>query len=169
MNRGDHRGNRPFVARPPAENEGGADSRRRLDAMFPGAPPVRRGPPRGGENRGMPSPRRMRLERLRLAREPQEIQEAADSFLRHHHNQLPDDVDILLKILLHPDQKVLREALGQLSSLIFQGRLRNVILLCSRLDELAARDDLDEATRSLMDGLRAQADRVAPVDESRGF
>ncbi len=95
----------------------------------------------------------MRLERLRIARSPEEIKEAADLFLQHH--QLPDDPDILMKVLLHPDEPVLREAMGQLSSLMMQGRWAATFILEDRLNDLDARVQ-EDATRSYIEGLRAQ-------------
>jgi hypothetical protein len=100
-----------------------------------------------------PSEYRLRLERLRIAREPEEIKEAADAFLQHH--QLPDDMDILLKVLQHPSERVLREAMGQISSLIIQGRVGNTIILADRLSEIGSRE-LEPATQSYIDGLRTQ-------------
>ncbi|MED5464466.1 MAG: hypothetical protein VX699_07420 [Myxococcota bacterium] len=100
-----------------------------------------------------PSEFRMRLERLRIARSPEEIKEAADHFLEHH--QLPDDPDILLKVLQHPAEPVLREAMGQLSSLMMQGRWAATFILEDRLNELDSRVQ-EDATRSYIEGLRAQ-------------
>lgn len=100
-----------------------------------------------------PSEYRLRLERLRIAREPDEIREAADAFLAHH--QLPDDIDILYKVMQHPTERVVREALGQISSLMMQGRFGGGLLLEDRLRELEKRVS-EDATRSYIDGLRAQ-------------
>ncbi len=100
-----------------------------------------------------PSEFRMRLERLRIARQPEEIKEAADVFLAHH--QLPDDPDILYKVTVHPNEKVVREALGQLSALLMQGRISGTLLLEDRLKDLENRAQ-EAATRSYIDGLRAQ-------------
>jgi hypothetical protein len=100
-----------------------------------------------------PSEYRMRLERLRIAREPAEIQEAANAFLEHH--QLPDDVDILYKVMLHPSEKIVREALGVMSSLLMQGRLNGTLLLEDRLKEISARA-AEAATKSYVEGLRSQ-------------
>lgn len=104
-----------------------------------------------------PSEYRMRLERLRIAREPEEIREATDVFLQFH--QLPDDVDILYKVLMHPAEKVVREALGQISSLLMQGRISPTMLLGDRLDMLSAKAE-EEATRSYIHGIRSLIDRL---------
>ncbi len=100
-----------------------------------------------------PSEFRMRLERLRIARSPEEIKEAADQFLAHH--QLPDDPEILLKVLQHPAERVLREAMGQLSSLLMQGRWESTLILEDRLNELSTRVE-EVATISFVEGLMAQ-------------
>ncbi|MBN1961725.1 MAG: hypothetical protein JW841_12345 [Deltaproteobacteria bacterium] len=104
-----------------------------------------------------PSEYRMRLERLRIAREVEEIKEAADGFMQYH--QLPDDVDILYKVLQHPSEKVVREALGQISSLISQGRINGSMILEDRLCSLAERAT-ENATRSYIEGIRGQLERI---------
>jgi hypothetical protein len=100
-----------------------------------------------------PSEYRLRLERLRVVREDDEIREAADVFLAHH--QLPDDLDILYKLLRHPSEKVLRETMGQISSLLMQGRIGNTLLLEDRLNTIA-KTVTETSTMSFIDGLRAQ-------------
>ena len=100
-----------------------------------------------------PSEFRMRLERLRMARGPEEIKAAADQFLEHH--QLPDDPDVLIKVLQHPAERVLREAMGQLSSLLMQGRWEATLILEDRLNELSTRVE-EDSTVSFVEGLRAQ-------------
>lgn len=146
-------------------DDASAEHRRKLEALFSGggAMPMERHPSGGGGERVFSSPRkslgrspseyRLRLERLRIAREPEEIKEAADAFLTHH--QLPDDMEILLKVLQHPSERVLRDAMGQISSLIIQGRAGNTVILTDRLGEIANRD-VEAATRSYIDGLRNQ-------------
>ncbi len=99
----------------------------------------------------------MRLERLRIARDEDDIREAADAFLRHH--QLPDDIDVLYKVMLHPSEKVVREALGQVSSLLMQGRVTPSMLLEDRLNSVAARAT-EDATHSYIAGLRAQLQQM---------
>lgn len=150
-----------------------AEHRRKLEALFSGGPggdvsaqgsEATAGPPRfNNEERVFAAPRkslgrspseyRLRLERLRIAREPEEIRDAADAFLEHH--QLPDDLDVLYKVMQHPNERVVREALGQISSLIMQGRLQSALLLEDKLRELDGRV-AEAATRSYIDGLRTQ-------------
>lgn len=144
-----------------------AEHRRKLEAMFasvsqPAAPahaPAATqsaarvfASPRRSLGRS-PSEYRLRLERLRIAREPAEIEEAANTFLRHH--QLPDDMEILLKVLQHSSERVLRDAMGQISSLIIQGRAGNTIILTDRLSDIGSRA-LEPATQSYIDGLKSQ-------------
>ncbi len=153
------------------------EHRRKLEALFPGSGKgePRRGPeasprrssdervfasPRKSIGRG-PSEYRLRLERLRMAREVEEIRQAADAFLAHH--QLPDDPDILFKVLQHPSEKVVREALGQISSLLMQGRFQGTLLLEDHLNGLAERVR-EDATRSYVDGMRAQIQSLKARD-----
>ena len=152
-------------------DDASAEHRRKLEALFSGSgsPTPSTDGPRGraGEGKVFASPRksvgrspseyRMRLERLRMAREVEEIREAADNFLQCH--QLPDDVDILYKVLQHPSEKVVREALGQISSLLSQGRISGGMLLEDRLNTLAERAT-EEATRSYIEGVRGQLARL---------
>jgi hypothetical protein len=158
-------------------DDASAEHRRKLEALFGGQKPAAAaaaatGPsesprPRPAEGKVFASPRksvgrspseyRMRLERLRIAREVEEIREAADGFLQHH--QLPDDVDILYKVLQHPSEKVVREALGQISSLISQGRINGGMILEDRLNGLSDRG-LEAATRSYVEGVRSQLARL---------
>ncbi|MBI5511197.1 MAG: hypothetical protein HY903_20750 [Deltaproteobacteria bacterium] len=145
-----------------------AEHRRKLEALFGGGASAPAGnalaPARAPEREKVfssprkstgraPSEYRLRLERLRAAREVEEIREAADAFLGHH--QLPDDPDILYKLLQHPTEKVVREALGQISSLLIQGRVSNTVLLENYLGALTERV-VEASTRSYVDGIRAQ-------------
>ena len=145
-----------------------SEHRRKLEALFSGgkslpARSVRSGPseqvfasPRKSVGRA-PSEYRLRLERLRMAREVDEIKQAAEVFLSHH--QLPDDPDILFKLLQHPEEKVVRESLGQLSSLLTQGRIAATLLLQDHLNTLSNRIT-EDATRSYIDGMRVQIARL---------
>jgi len=156
--------NRPGQdSRPRTSASSSAAHRRKLEAMFGGSdtaqPPTSSAPtervfssPRKSTGRA-PTEYRMRLERLRSAREPEEIQAAADLFLSHH--QLPDEPDILYKLLQHPSEKVVRDALGQLSSLLMQGRFTGTLLLADHLKVLEGRIE-EDATRSYIEGIRAQ-------------
>ena len=144
-------------------DDASAEHRRKLEALFSGKPGAETPRPRQSEPQVFASPRRsvgrapseyrMRLERLRIAREVEEIREATDGFLQHH--QLPDDVDVLYKVLQHPSEKVVREALGQISSLLTQGRINSYMLLQDRLNTLSDRAT-EDATRAYIDGVRTQ-------------
>lgn len=159
----------PGLSRPRTRvsaDDASADHRRKLEALFSGggkasdlaastpAPQAERvfSSPRRSLGR-TPSEYRLRLERLRIAREVDEIKEAADAFLAHH--QLPDEPDILLKLLQHPAEKVAREAMGQISALLMQGRMPATVLLEDRLRDLDGRVR-EESTRSYVQGLQAQ-------------
>ena len=107
-----------------------------------------------------PSDFRLRLERLRIAREPEEIKEATDIFLQYH--QLPDDIDILYKVMQHPTEKVVREALGQISSLLIQGRISGGMLLEDRLQQLSERAK-EDATHAYIEGLRTQLAKMKEI------
>jgi hypothetical protein len=98
----------------------------------------------------------MRLERLRMAREVADIEQAANTFLQHH--QLPDDPDILYKLLEHPDEKIVREALGQISSLLIQDRLTGTLMLEDRLRTLNG-NVKEDATLSYISGIQSQIDK----------
>jgi len=156
------------------------EARRKLEALFSGGPGGTGGPVAPGEAKPVgralarqqevvfasprrslgrtPSEYRMRLERLRMAREVNDVKEAADAFLAHH--QLPDDPDILFKLLLHPSEKVNREAMGQISALLMQARLTATVVLTDRLNTLAARAQ-EKSTHSYIEGLRAQIAKLA--------
>lgn len=151
-----------------------ADHRRKLEALFGGggSPSIEGAAPTNGSNgraqrapteRVFSSPRRslgrspseyrLRLERLRMARDVEEIRGAADAFLQHH--QLPDDPDVLTKVMQHPTEKVVREAMGQISALLMQGRMPATLILEERLRELDQRA-AEDATRSYIKGIQAQ-------------
>ena len=104
-----------------------------------------------------PSEFRLKLERLRIARNQEELVEAADNFLSAH--QLPDDPEILLKVLRHPSEKVLREALGQISSLRMQGRMGSTVLLEDRLRQLEE-TITEPSTRSYVEGILHQIQKL---------
>lgn len=152
------------------EAEEAAEAKRKLEQLFGGNPSTNGGnaaPRRNASGRVFSSPRRstgrqpsdyrIRLERLRMARDPEQIRDATDHFLERH--QLPDEVDILFKVLHHPNEKVLREAMGQLSALLMQGRLEGTMLLRERLNDLSGRV-AEEATISYIEGLRSQLDAL---------
>ncbi len=151
------------VTQTSSEAQEAREAKRKLEALFGGSP--QKSPPRSSQPTGKvfanarksngraPTEYRMRLERLRMARSVEEIEQAGNSFLQHH--QLPDETDVLYKVLQHPEEKVVREALGQLSSLVMQGRLDSIMLLQDHLRDLGKR--VTEApTLSYIQGMQAQ-------------
>ena len=166
-------GSRDKPATTATSTESSAEHRRKLEALFSGGGGVTEssarsiGTPAPEREKVFSSPRkstgrapteyRLRLERLRAAREVEEIRAAADAFLTHH--QLPDEPDILYKLLQHPTEKVVREALGQISSLMMQGRVSSTVILESHLKALAERVQ-EPATRSYVDGVKAQVEKL---------
>lgn len=161
------KGRSSAVATQPRSGEGeeARQAKQKLEALFGGEAPAGGGDSRRPERgeRVFSSPRRssgrqpssyrLSLERLRMAREPEEIRAATDQFLKQH--QLPDEVDILFKVLQHPEERVLRDAMGQLSALLMQGRLNSTLALMELLREIEGRLQ-EEATRSYVNGLRSQ-------------
>jgi hypothetical protein len=141
-----------------------AEARRKLEAMFGGTPSttevsrsgsaserqVFANPRKSGRT---PSKYRLRLERLRIAREDHEIIEAANTFLEHH--QIPDDLDVLYKLLRHSSEPVIREAIGQISSLLMQGRVVPTVLLDERLKDVLTRTQ-EPVTKTYVEGLQSQ-------------
>ena len=83
--------------------------------------------------------------------------QSADAFLEHH--QLPDDIEILIKVLLHPSEKVLREAMGQISALLMQGRLASTVLVEDRLNTMSERVT-ETSTISYISGLQQQINKL---------
>lgn len=113
----------PFIPRAssvPAQAPARSGKLRNLEALFSkgGAPGVA-GPARPQAAGAMES--RMRRERLRAATAVEEIAAAADSLLKHF--EMPDEPDLLCKMLAHPDAGVGERALAQLGSLHQAGKL----------------------------------------------
>ena len=103
----------------------------------------------------------MRLNRLRAAREPNDVRDAADAFFKEKH-QLPDDMDILLKLLQHPSEKVLCNVMGQISFLLSKRRARVTIILVDRLKEIGSRA-ISKDTQDCLDGLHQQIKALETV------
>ena len=105
-----------------------------------------------------PSEYRLRMERLKIARSEEDIVKATDAFRKHH--QLPDDPEVLLKVLQHTSESVLREAMGQVSSLIMQNRWHNIVLLRDRLENLQATVQ-ESGSLSFVNGLLEQLEAIS--------
>ncbi len=157
-------------------NHGGdasAEQMRKLEALFGGSP--KSGSSNGALSGPMPSsmtqssprafasPRRqegrelskytIRRRTLESARDPDAVRKAATEFLEHH--ALPDDMDILLKLLQHESEKVLCDVMGLISLQLHRRRARATIILVDRLKEIGSRN-ISEATQSCLDGLHQQ-------------
>jgi hypothetical protein len=76
---------------------------------------------------------RMRLERLRGAQQVEEIVAATDALLKHH--LLPDEPELLCKMLIHPDAGVGERALAELG---VRHRERKLTVTSTMRDALAA-------------------------------
>jgi hypothetical protein len=112
----------PFIPRQQqTPNSGGPNKSAkmaRLDALFKGGGVPAKSPhaPSAGAMGA-----RMRTERLRGARSVEEIALATDSLLNSH--EMPDEPELLCKMLQHPDAAVGERALAQLGSLKRAGKL----------------------------------------------
>jgi hypothetical protein len=94
----------------------------RLNALFSGggaaaAPPAPRA--RGVSFDGMGG--KMRKEQLRMARSVEDITSAADALLAHH--ELPDEPELLCKMVHHPDGAVGERVLAELGAMHARGKL----------------------------------------------
>ncbi|MEW5848261.1 MAG: hypothetical protein AB2A00_05575 [Myxococcota bacterium] len=92
----------------------------KLDALFKGGGAPSPAPPAPAR----PAPAmgsRMRMERLRGAHTPDEIVAAADALVKNH--EMPDEAELLCKMLQHPDAAVGERALAQLGSQHKSGKL----------------------------------------------
>lgn len=83
---------------------------------------------------------------------------AVDPFLKEH--ELPDDPEILRRMLYHPDSKVLCRVMGHISGLMLQRRMSGTPVLQSTLVDVSRRVNLDADTKSCVDGLRQQIERL---------
>lgn len=152
-------------------NHGGdasAEQMRKLEALFggsssgssmshtpmamPSSSPRTFASPRRQEGREL-SKYTIRRRTLENAREPEAVRKAATDFLQHH--ALPDDMDILLKLLQHDSEQVLCDVMGLISLQLHKRRARATIILIDRLQEIASRN-ISKATQSCLDGLNQQ-------------
>ena len=108
----------------------------RLNALFggPGAPAP--GPRVSAVSSGAMESR-MRMERLKGARSQQEITDSVNALLAHHH--LPDDPEMLCKMLIHPDAGVGEKVLSELGALQGRGRLQVTSTMKDQLQAFAPR------------------------------
>lgn len=83
---------------------------------------------------------------------------AVDPFLKDH--ELPDDPETLRRMLYHPDNKVLCRVMGHISGLVLQRRMSGTPVLLSTLVDVSRRSNLDVDTKSCVDGLRQQIEKL---------
>lgn len=116
----------PFI---PQAQSGGAPQPQRggakfnkLNALFGGggAPAATPNPRVEASGMGAVAPR-IRMEQLRAAQTVDAITSAVDALLAHH--QMPDDPELLWKMLRHPDAGVGERALAELGALHSRGKL----------------------------------------------
>ena len=122
----------------------------RLNALFngggaPGAPPPGRPGPGGGG--AMES--KMRMERLRGATTQEELEAACDALLRHY--TLPEEPDLLCKMLAHRDMGVSERALAELGTLKARGRFSPSITMKEHLNAFGARVKEPNAAKLVAD------------------
>ena len=72
---------------------------------------------------------------VRQAIGPREVEAAVNELLEHS-RELPDDVDLLVQVLLHPDEEIVRDALARLDDLIARRMPKRKDLLLERLRRL---------------------------------
>jgi hypothetical protein len=75
---------------------------------------------------------RMRMERLRGARSLEEIEASADALLKHF--QMPDEAELLCKMLAHRDAGVGERALAELGALHAKGKLQRTMTVRDALE-----------------------------------
>ncbi|MBI5497225.1 MAG: hypothetical protein HY904_19585 [Deltaproteobacteria bacterium] len=111
----------------------------RLNALFDkgggGGPPPPG--PRGLGPSGGAMESRMRMERLRGAVDPAELDQACDALLRHH--QMPDEPELLCKMLRHSDAGVGERALAELGALHARGKLNRTMTVRDALEAFRSR------------------------------
>jgi hypothetical protein len=124
------------------------DTGRRPDT---GLQQKRRGSPEQEHKFRGPSQHKIRLERIKAATTSDELSQAIDVFVAHH--ELPGDLDVLLKVLHHPKEEVVRKGLAELVGMVQRGELSGTSVIGEALDELRGRVSQPE-TISYIDGLQ---------------
>ncbi len=104
------------------------------------------------ENIKAPSAYRMRLERIKNATDEAELNAAISTFVASH--ELPGDIDIILKVLAHPDENIVRKGLSELVGMVERKEIGGTSLINEALEKLEKRQPGPEV-RSYIDGLRA--------------
>ena len=104
------------------------------------------------ENIKAPSAYRIRLERIKNAADEAELNSAISTFLASH--ELPDDIDIILKVLKHPEEKIVLKGLSELVGMVERKQVSGTSLVFEALDNLEKRNPGREIC-SYISGLRA--------------
>ncbi len=98
-----------------------------------------------------PSAYRLRLERIKNAADDAERNAAISTFLASH--ELPGDIDVILKVLKHPDETIVRKGLSELVGMVERKEISGTSLVVEALAELEKRHPGQEVS-SYIDGLR---------------
>lgn len=98
-----------------------------------------------------PSVYKIRLERIRNAKNESELNSAIETFLTSH--ELPNDITIILKVLNHPNESFVRKGLAELVGMISRKELMGSSMVLDALNNLATRK-LSAETQSYIDGIR---------------
>ncbi len=104
------------------------------------------------DNIKAPSAYRLRLERIKNATDETELNAAISTFVASH--ELPGDIDIILKVLAHPDETIVRKGLSELVGMVERKEISGTSLITEALAQLEKRGPGPEV-RSYIDGLRA--------------
>ena len=80
---------------------------------------------------------RMRMERLRGSRSLDELEASCDALLKHF--QMPDEPELLCKMLQHRDAGVGERALAELGALHAKGKLQRTMTVRDALEGFAPR------------------------------
>jgi hypothetical protein len=109
----------------------------RLNALFGGGGGVA-APPSHPNAPGVSSmDSRMRMERLRGARSLEEIEASCDALLKHF--QMPDEQELLCKMLQHRDAGVGERALAELGGQHAKGKLQRTMMMRDALEAFQPR------------------------------
>lgn len=100
----------------------------------------------------VPSAYKIRLERIRTAPNENELNSAIETFLTSH--ELPSDIEVILKVLRHPNEQFVRKGLAELVGMVSRKEITGTSLVMEALTSLETRQFGNE-TKSYIDGLKA--------------
>ena len=95
----------------------------------------------------------MRMERLRGAKSVEEIEASCDALLKHF--QMPEEAELLCRMLKHRDAGVGERALAELGALHAKGKLQRTMTVRDALEEFAPRcrePNAQALLKSLLEG-----------------